>query len=247
MTAQPALAGGVTAPLVGGARTSGLLLAADGLGVVVAVMVVVGALTGVPGSTCSTALVVPAGGDAVSVVVTVVVSVAVTVGVAVTVTVTVVVVSGAVVVGEEVAVVDAAVELLLPELSLPELPLLELPLLELPLLELPLFESSSDPSLLDELESAPTVPVAVAVSVLDAATVASAAVAVADGLDVGVTVAEALVVATDVEPDDVEPDDVPARTPPVALWVGVPVSIGIAARASAAASNCSSGMQSVAA
>jgi hypothetical protein len=242
VTAQPALAGGVTAPLVGGARTAGLLLAADGLGAVVAVMVVVDALTDAPGSTCSTTLVVPAGGGAVSVVVTVVVSVAVTVGVVVTVTVTVVVVSGAVVVGEEVAVVDAAVELLLPELSLPELPLLELPLLELPL-----FESSSDPSPLDELESAPTVPVAVAVSVLEAATVASAAVAVADGLDVGVTVAEALVVATDVEPDDVEPDDVPARTPPVALWVGVPVSIGIAARASAAASNCSSGMQSVAA
>jgi len=241
VTAQPALAGGVTAALVGGARTAGLLLAADGLGAVVAVMVVVDALTDAPGSTCSTALVVPAGGGAVSVVVTVVVSVAVTVGVVVTVTVTVVVVSGAVVVGEEVAVVEAAAELL-PELSLPELPLLELPLLELPL-----FESSSDPSLLDELESAPTVPVAVAVSVLDAATVASAAVAVADGLDVGVTVAEALVVATDVEPDDVEPDDVPARTPPVALWVGVPVSIGIAARASAAASNCSSGMQSVAA
>jgi hypothetical protein len=57
-----------------------------------------------------------------------------------------------------------------------------------------------------------------------------------------VTVAESLIVAT-----DAEPDDVPARTPPVALWVGVPVSIGIAARASAAASNCSSGMQSVAA
>jgi hypothetical protein len=236
VTAQPSLAGGVTAPLVGGARTAGLLLTADGLGAVVAVMVVVDALTDAPGSTCSTALVVPAGGTAVSVVVSIAVAVVVTV------TVTVVVVSGAVVVGEEVAVVEAAVELLLPELSLPELPL---------------FESSSDPSPLDELESAPTVPVAVAVSVLEAATVASAAVAVADGLDVGVTVAEALVVATDVEPDDVEPDDVepddvepddvPARTPPVALWVGVPVSIGIAARASAAASNCSSGMQSVAA
>ena len=90
-------------------------------------------------------------------------------------------------------------------------------------------------------------PVAVAVSVLEAATVASAAVAVADGLGVGVTVAEAPWPSRSSWPADVEPDDVPARTPPVALWVGVPVSIGIAARASAAASNCSSGMQSVAA